>query len=375
MTKSSQILKEEAEPPDPDIIWRELLRKSAILPKRISGYFGTSEQEIQNVCRIYPMKVNPYYFSLIKNFDDAIYKQCIPSKKEIEDSFGEADPLHEEPENQIRQGVPSLITHRYPDRALFRISNTCAMYCRFCTRKRKVGDASKNPTWTEISKAINYIKIHVEIRDVILSGGDPLMLCDEVLEKIIQRVHSIISLRENGIIRIGTRIPCVLPQRITPQLCKMLKKYPPLYINTHFNHPDEITEESKMACGMLADAGIPLGCQTVLLKGVNDDAEIMKKLMQKLVSIRVKPYYIYQCDPVKGANHFRTKVEKGLEIYSALRGWTSGLCVPHYVIDAPGGGGKIPLIPEYVQSIKNGKVIIKNYCGNIYEYPQVETEF
>ena len=198
------------------------------------------------------------------------------------------------------------------------------------------------------------------------------MLCDEVLEKILSKIHSIISQRKFGIVRIGTRMPCVLPQRITTKLCEMLKKYHPLYINTHFNHPDEITSESEKACGMLADVGIPLGCQTVLLKGVNDDAETMKELMQKLVSIRVKPYYIYQCDPIKGANHFRTKVEKGLEIYKNLRGWTSGLCVPQFVIDAPGGGGKIPLIPEYVQFIDGDKVIMKNYCGNLHEYPQVE---
>ncbi|MFH1801260.1 MAG: KamA family radical SAM protein [archaeon] len=372
MTESTQTLKEESEPPDPDIIWREILRKSIILPKKISKIFGLNENKIQEVCKIYPMRVNPYYLSLIKNLDDATYKQCIPSIEEIKDSFGEEDPLREEPENQMRAGVPSLITHRYPDRVLFRISNTCAMYCRFCTRKRKVGDINKNPTWKDVAKAVRYIEVHSEIRDVILSGGDPLVLCDEVLEKIISRVYSIISKRENGIIRIGTRIPCVLPHRITPKLCEMLKKYNPIYINTHFNHPDEITPESRRACKMLADAGIPLGCQTVLLKGVNDSPEVMKKLMQGLVSMRVRPYYIYQCDPVKGANHFRTRVEKGLEIYKALRGWTSGLCVPHYVIDAPEGGGKVPLIPEYIQFIDGNKVVMKNYCGNIHEYPQVE---
>jgi len=374
MINSTQVLKEEAEPPDQDIVWKEVLRKSTSLPKKISKILRINKLELQDICKVYPMRVNPYYLSLIKSFDDAIYKQCVPSAEELKDSFGEEDPLHEEPENQARTGVPSLLTHRYPDRVLFRISNTCAMYCRFCTRKRKVGDANKNPTWREVARAINYIEKHSEIRDVILSGGDPLMLCDEVLEKIISKVYSIISQRENGIIRLGTRIPCVLPQRITPKLCEMLKKYSPLYINTHFNHPNEITPESRKACGMLADAGIPIGCQTVLLKGVNDDAEIMKRLMQGLVSMKVKPYYIYQCDPVKGANHFRTHVEKGLEIYSKLRGWTSGLCVPQFVIDAPGGGGKIPLLPEYVQSIDGDKVVMKNYCGNLYEYPQVETE-
>ena len=370
MANSAQFLKEDAEPPDPDLGWRSILRQSFTTAKKISKIFNLDEQEIQKVCNTYPARINPYYFSLIKNSDDAIYRQCIPSVIEIQNSFGEEDPLHEEPENQERKNIPSLLTHRYPDRILFRVSNSCAMYCRFCTRKRKVGDANKNPTWKEIEKAVDYIASHQEIRDVILSGGDPLMLCDEILEKIIQKVHSIISRRENGIIRIGTRIPCVLPQRITPKLCEMLKKYHPIYINTHFNHPDEITPESAKACDLLADAGIPLGCQTVLLKGVNDDAEVMKKLMQKLVSIRVRPYYIYQCDPVKGANHFQTRVEKGLEIYKALRGWTSGLCVPQYVIDAPGGGGKIPLLPEYVQSIDDNKVVMKNYCDKEYVYPQ-----
>jgi len=375
MINSHQILKEEAEPPDQDIVWKDILKRSASLPKKISNVFGMNKQEVQDICRIYPMRVNLYYFSLIKSMNDPIYKQCIPSVEEIKNSFGGEDPLHEEPENQMRKGVPSLLTHRYPDRVLFRISNTCAMYCRFCTRKRKVGDVNKNPTWREVAKAIEYIKSHSEIRDVILSGGDPMMLPDEILEKIISKVYSIISQRENGIIRIGTRIPCVLPQRITPKLCEMLKKYHPIYINTHFNHPDEITPESRKACGMLADAGIPLGCQTVLLKGVNDEPEIMKNLMQGLVSMRVHPYYIYQCDPIKGANHFRTRVEKGLEIYKALRGWTSGLCVPHYVIDAPRGGGKIPLLPEYLQSIDGDKVVMKNYCGDIHEYPQVKTDF
>lgn len=334
----------------------------------ISKISGLSLDEIKKICDKYPARISTYYFSLIKEKGDGIYRQCIPSPEEIMDFTGEEDPLLEE--SRIQEGVPSLITHRYPDRVLFRISNSCAMYCRFCTRKRKVGDPNKQPTWKEIAKALLYIKEHSEIRDVILSGGDPFMLQDLLLEKILNSVHSIISKRENGIIRIGTRVPCVFPQRITPELCNILKRYHPLYINTHFNHPDEITPESKKACGMLADAGIPMGNQTVLLKGVNDNPETMKKLMQGLVSMRVKPYYIYQCDPVKGANHFRTRVEKGLEIYKALRGYTSGLCVPPFVIDAPGGGGKIPLLPEYVQSIDNEKVVMKNYQGKEFEYIQ-----
>lgn len=338
----------------------------------VSKVFDLDKDELKKICSKYPLRISSYYFSLIKEKNDGVYKQCIPSSAEIYDSCGEEDPLNEEPEHQRREGVPSLLIHRYPDRVLFRVSNSCAMYCRFCTRKRKVGDPDKNPTWEEIAKALMYIKEHEEVRDVILSGGDPLMLPIKSLEKIIKSVYSIISKRENGIIRIGTRIPCVFPQRITGELCEMLKKYHPIYINTHFNHPNEITPESKRACEMLANSGIPLGNQTVLLKGVNDNPEIMKKLMLGLISIRVKPYYIYQCDPVKGANHFRTRVEKGLEIYKSLRGHISGLAVPQFVIDAPGGGGKIPLLPEYVQSIDNEKVVLKNYEGNIHEYPQIK---
>jgi lysine 2,3-aminomutase len=336
----------------------------------ISKISGLSGKELKNIYEKYPFIIPRYYFDLIKEKDDGIYKQCIPSTEEILDSCGEEDPLNEEPEHQLRKNVPSLLTHRYPDRVLFRISNSCAMYCRFCTRKRKVGDLNKQPTWKEIGNALVYIKEHEEIRDVILSGGDPLMLPVKTLEKILTAVYLIVSTRENSIIRIGTRVPCVLPERITSELCEMLKKFHPIYINTHFNHPAEITTESKKACGMLADVGIPVGNQTVLLKGVNDNPETMKELMQKLVSIRVRPYYIYQCDPVKGANHFRTKVEKGLEIIKKIRGYTSGLCVPHFVIDAPGGGGKIPLLPEYLQTIDDGKVVLKNYEDKMFEYIQ-----
>lgn len=341
----------------------------------ISKLFDLDKDELKKICSSYPMRIPDYYLSLIKEKGDGIYKQCIPSSAEIYDLCGEEDPLYEEPEHQKRKDVPSLLTHRYQDRVLFRISNSCAMYCRFCTRKRKVGDMNKNPTWEEMAKALLYIKQHPEIRDVILSGGDPLMLPNKLLEKIIKSVYSIISKRENGIIRIGTRIPCVLPQRITPELCDIMKKYHPIYINTHFNHPNEITPESKKACGMLADAGIPVGNQTVLLKGVNDNPETMKKLVLGLLSMRVRPYYIYQCDPVKGANHFRTRVEKGLEIYKSLRGHTSGLAVPQFVIDAPGGGGKIPLLPEYVQSLDKDKVILKNYEGNTHEYLQIKEDY
>jgi len=357
----------EAEKP----VWKQLLKKSISSPKQLAELLGVPEKELKLVCSKYPARINPYYLSLIKEKNDPIYKQCIPTIQEIQDDFGDEDPLFEEPEHSVRKNVPALLTHRYPDRVLLRISNQCSMYCRFCTRKRKVGDESKQPTWSEISQALEYIRMHHEVRDVILSGGDPLLLDDAVLEKILREVYNLIKDRENSIIRIGTRVPCALPQRVTPELCEVLKKYHPLFMNVHFSHPAEITEDSRRACNMLANAGIPLGCQTVLLKGVNDDPIVMKELMLGLISMRVKPYYIYQADPVKGTNHFRTKVEKGLEIYKALRGHISGLCVPTLVIDAPGGGGKIPLLPEYVVDVKDGKVILKNYEGRTFEYPEI----
>jgi lysine 2,3-aminomutase len=355
-------------------IGKSLTPQSLVSSSELSNALNISKKDLRQVCMKYPMRINPYYASLIKNKDDPIYKQCVPSVEEIHDDFGEEDPLNEEPEHQEKTGVPKLITHRYPNRVLFLISNQCAMYCRFCTRKRKVGDLGRQPKEKEISEALDYINSHPEINDVILSGGDPLMLSDSLLESRIKAIYKILSNRKNHIIRIGTRMPVVLPQRVTEELVNMLKKYHPLYINTHFNHPNEITHESRRACRMLADAGIPLGNQTVLLKGVNDNVETMKELMQGLVNMRVKPYYIYQCDPVKGANHFRTNVKKTLEIYKGLRGHISGLAVPTLVIDAPGGGGKVPILPEYLVEINDKEVVLKNYDGKLFRYPQIESK-
>jgi lysine 2,3-aminomutase len=244
------------------------------------------------------------------------------------------------------------------------------MYCRFCTRKRKVGDSSKI-NMKYIQGGIDYIAAHPEVRDVILSGGDPLMLTDFMLERIIAGLRDIPHVE---IIRLGTKKPCVLPQRITPKLCKMLRKYHPLYVNTHFNHPWECTPEAKRACEMLADAGIPVGNQAVLMKGVNDSAEVMLELMRKLLTMRVRPYYLYQADITKGANHFRTPVSVGLEIMDKLRGHTSGLAIPAFVIDAPGGGGKIPLLPQYVLGRNGNQIILRNYKYDIFTYPDVEDE-
>jgi lysine 2,3-aminomutase len=346
--------------------WEEILEKAITTSEQLAKLCKVEidKRQINAVTKEYPMFINPYYLSLVRRKGDARWNQCIPNILEIEDDFGSEDPLYEE--HKDYSPVPGL-THRYPDRVLLLVSNKCAMYCRFCTRKRRVGKEYKTMTHEQILQGIEYIKEHPEVRDVILSGGDPLLLKDDELEWILKSLREI---KHVEIIRIGTRVPCTLPQRITQKLCDMLKKYHPLYINTHFNHPNEITDMSKKACEMLADAGIPLGNQSVLLRGVNDDAKIMAKLMKKLLAIRVKPYYIYQADLVKGTNHFRTKVSKGIEIMRALRGYISGMAVPYYVIDLPNGGGKTPILPQYLQNYdKNSNTIVmKNYKGDSYTY-------
>ncbi|MDD4802762.1 MAG: lysine 2,3-aminomutase, partial [Syntrophomonas sp.] len=274
------------------------------------------------------------------------------------------DPLHEDADSP----VPGL-THRYPDRVLLMVTNECSMYCRHCTRKRKVGDDNSGITDKNIAMSIQYIKSHPEIRDVLLSGGDPFILSTGHLERIIRRIREIPHVQ---VIRIGTRTPVVLPQRITDDLVNMLKKYHPIWVNTHFNHPREFTSEAKHALAKLADAGIPLGNQTVLLRGINDCAVIIKKLSHLLVKNRVRPYYLYQCDLSRGIEHFRTPVAKGIEIMEALIGHTSGFAVPKFVVDAPGGGGKIPVLPNYQLSMTNNKTVLRNYEGVIcvYEEPQ-----
>jgi lysine 2,3-aminomutase len=305
------------------------------------------------------MRINPYYLGLIRQVGDPIWKQAVPDAMELQDRVCHVDPLDEEHQSP----VPNLV-HRYPDRVLFMISSTCAMYCRFCTRKRKVGCAEMEINAESIAAGIAYIRQHAEIRDVILSGGDPLLRGDASLDDILGRLRAIPHLE---IIRIGSRIPVVLPQRVTPALVRVLKRHHPLYLNTHFNHPSEVTPQAALACARLANAGIPLGNQTVLMRGVNDDPLVMRSLMQRLLAIRVRPYYIYQADQVQGTDHFRTSVEEGLEIMRALRGHTSGLAVPTYVIDAPGGGGKIPLLPDYLQQL-GSEVLLKNYRGALYRY-------
>ncbi len=343
--------------------WRRILAESLSEPEEIAHALKMDVEDVKSVTDIYPVRINPYYLSLIKEKGDTIWKQCAPDLRELEDLAGNADPLDEE--NQSRNKV---VIHRYPDRVLLMVSNQCAMYCRFCTRKRRVGDSKKNIQPAEVMQGIDYIRKHKEIRDVIVSGGDPFLLSDEILEKYLKALRAIPHVE---IIRIGTRTPCVLPQRITKKLCRMLKKYHPLYINTHFEHPSEITAESSKACEMLADAGIPLGNQSVVLKDLNDDPLVMKELFQKLLKIRVKPYYLYLCDPVKGIKHFRTGIEKGLAIIRAVKGYTSGMATPQFVVDS--SAGKIPLVPQYI--IENTDNVLKlqsTFSDRVVEYIEVE---
>jgi lysine 2,3-aminomutase len=312
-----------------------------------------------------PLAITPYYMSLIDpiNPRQPLRRTVVPSVWEHFRGFGEEDdPLHED----ATSPVPGLV-HRYPDRVLFLVANACSTYCRYCTRSRIVGRRENGGFIDEKwQQGIAYIASHPEIRDVLLSGGDPLTLADEQLEWLLLNLRRIPHLE---IIRIGTKVPAVLPMRITPALVKMLRRYHPLLLSLHMTHPDELTPETAQACERLADAGIPLGSQTVLLAGINDDVETMKRLFQGLLKVRVKPYYLYQCDPISGSSHFRTPVAKGLEIIKGLRGFTSGYAVPSYVIDAPGGGGKIPLLPEYVAGREDGYLLLRNYEGRLFRYP------
>ena len=314
----------------------------------------------------FPLCITPYYASLIdtENFrNDPIFKQAFPNPLELKISKHDMkDPLHEDKDSPTRG-----ITHRYPDRVLFLISNRCAMYCRHCTRKRKVGDPDQIPSKQQIIAGIQYIKTHSEIRDVLLSGGDALMLPDDYLDWILTELKRIPHVE---VIRIGSRLPVVLPYRVTDELVQMLKKHHPLWLNTHFNHPKELTPSAQEALKKLADAGIPLGNQSVLLAGVNDCPKIMKKLNQKLVQNRVRPYYLFQCDLSEGLSHFRTSIVKGIEIMESLRGHTSGFAVPTFVVDAPGGGGKIPIQPNYVLSWSTHKTVLRNYEGVITTYTE-----
>lgn len=323
------------------------------------------ETGIDECLKTLRMAITPYYASQINANDpeDPIRKQAVPTSLElIKGKSDLEDPLHEDKDSPVRG-----ITHRYPDRVLFLITDQCSMYCRHCTRRRFAGQKDAFIGMELIDKGLEYIRKTPAVRDVLLSGGDALMVSDDKLEYIIKQLKDIPHVE---VVRIGTRVPVVLPQRITPELVNMLKRYHPIWINTHFNHVNEITPESKKACEMLANAGIPLGNQTVLLRGINDCIYKMKKLMHELVKIRVRPYYIYQCDLSLGIEHFRTSVGKGIEIMEGLIGHTSGFAVPNYIVDAPGGGGKIPVLPQYLISQSDHKVVLRNFEGNISVYTE-----
>ncbi|MDD3477531.1 MAG: lysine 2,3-aminomutase [Candidatus Izemoplasmatales bacterium] len=327
----------------------------------------TEKQQIAQVLTRFRMSITPYYLTLIdpENPHCPIRTQAVPGVEELHiGAHDMVDPLAEDTDSPVKG-----LTHRYPDRVLFLITDMCSMYCRHCTRRRFAGQKDMQAPAEQIDKAIEYIRNTPQVRDVLLSGGDALLVSDAYLESIIKRLREIDHVE---IIRIGTRVPVVMPQRITPELVGMLQKYHPIWVNTHFNHYDEITPESKQAIDLLANAGIPLGNQSVLLAGVNDCVHVMKKLVTKLAQIRVRPYYLYQCDLSLGIEHFRTPISKGIEIIEGLRGHVSGYCVPTYVVDAPGGGGKIPLMPNYIVSMAPGKMVLRNYEGVITSYSEPE---
>lgn len=346
--------------------WRWQLKNGIRDIETLEKVIELTDEERANLRKClgkFTMEITPYYAALMdhKDADCPVRMQSVPRLNELFDAPSDLnDPLHED----VDSPVPGL-THRYPDRVLLLVTNICSMNCRHCTRRRLVGDTDVDMPEDNVAKAIEYIRNTPQVRDVLISGGDPLVLPDERLESIIRRLREIEHVE---IIRIGTRMPVVLPQRITDNLVNMLKQYHPIYVNTHFNHPKEITAEAKEACRKLADAGISIGNQSVLLRSINDDPVVMKKLVHKLLTIRVKPYYIYQCDLSLGISHFRTSVAKGIEIVESLRGHTTGFAVPTFVVDAPGGGGKIPVMPNYLISMGDDRAILRNYEGVITTY-------
>ncbi len=348
--------------------WHWQIRNSFTSFSDLSKVINLSKSEMEVVEKHtnLPVRITPYFASLIDPNDplQAIRRTMVPTIDETILSKGEQpDPLGEHEDTTV-----NCIVHRYPDRVLFLVTDFCSAYCRYCTRSHSVAKAKSHHAYkSEWDKAFAYIAQNKQIRDVLISGGDPLTLADYQIEYILSSLKQIEHVEY---IRIGTKVPVVLPQRITPQLMNIIKKYHPVLMSVHFTHPDEITEETKFACNRIANAGIPMGSQTVLLKGINDDPDIYKKLAHELLKIRVRPYYLYQCDPVPGSAHFRTSVEAGLNIIRHLRGHTSGYANPQYVIDAPGGGGKIPLLPDYyVGKDEEGNVILKNYENKYFKYP------
>jgi len=348
--------------------WGWQLRNRIRSLEDLECVFDLSEDErstIQRVGSRLPVGITPYYASLMDRSDpsDPLRRTMIPSRGELIRTRGEADdPLAEDESS----AVPGVI-HRYPDRVLFLVTNFCATYCRYCTRARMVGHTGEfHASYQQFQQGIDYIAAHTEIRDVLISGGDPLTMADDRIEWVLSRLRAIEHVE---FVRIGTKVPVVTPQRITPKFVEMLRRYHPVWMSIHFMHPRELTPEVVEACARLVDGGVPLGSQTVLMRGVNDDVPTMKELMHRLLKARVRPYYIYQCDPISGSSHMRTSIEEGLQIMEGLRGHTTGYAVPTYVVDAPGGGGKIPLLPNYYEGRDGDDVLLRNYRGEVYRYP------
>ena len=349
--------------------WKWQVKNRIRTSEQLIRYLPTlhDNQNLTDVIKKYPLAITPYYASLIQRPDssDPIFQMSVPQPEELfSPSCLSEDPLEENED----MPVPGLV-HRYPDRALVITTTTCASYCRHCTRKRIAGTRECSISARRLQQVTDYLLAHPEITDVIISGGDPLTMPTDTLEAVLSAIRSVESVQ---VIRIGTRVPVVLPMRITSELVEMLRKYHPLWINTHFNHPNELTPESADACRKLADAGIPLGNQTVLLRGVNDSAQIIEQLCRGLVRMRVRPYYLYQCDLVRGVEHFRTPLSRGIEIIEYMRGRVSGIAIPSFVVDAPHGGGKIPIMPNYIVSMSPTHTVLRNYEGLMVNYPEPE---
>jgi lysine 2,3-aminomutase len=344
--------------------WQRELADTLTDPAELAARFGVDPGPLARVARVFPLKISRYYLSLIERPGDPIWRQCVPDPAELAES-GDLmrDPLGEEGSSP----APNLV-HRYPDHCLLLVSGTCATHCRFCTRKRKFAGCCGAIDGGNLEPAFRYIASHGEIRDVLVSGGDPLLLADDALETILRRLRSIPHVE---IVRIGTRAPCTLPSRVTPRLARMLRRYHPLYLNLHFNHPKELTDASRRALARLADAGIPLSSQTVLLRGVNDSPEVLKELFEGLLRSRVRPYYLFQCDLVFGTEHFRTKLSEGPAMLRTLRGHTSGMAIPHFGLDLPGGGGKVALAESPLVGQKGNTLSFRNFAGQLFDYPDL----
>ncbi len=348
--------------------WHWQVRNRISTLEQLKQVIDLSEEEAKGVeecLQTFRMAITPYYASLMDPQDRScpVRKQAVPTAMELHRAGSDmTDPLHEDVDSPVEG-----LTHRYPDRVLLLVTDQCSMYCRHCTRRRMAGGTDRARPREQIDAAIDYVRRTPIVRDVLISGGDGLLIGDDLIEHILKQLYEISHVE---MIRFGSRTPVVMPQRITPELCRMLAKYHPIYLNAHFNHPKEVTAESAAACARLADAGIPLGNQSVLMAGVNDCPQVLKKLSHELLKIRVRPYYLYQCDLSQGIEHFRTSVSAGIEAIENLRGHTTGLGVPTFCVDAPGGGGKIPVMPQYLVSQSPHRVVLRNFEGGVYAYTE-----